>query len=322
MLKIGLLGASKIAPTAVIVPAKARADVVIQAVGARDPDRARAYAATHGIPEVAAGYAALVERDDIDIVYIALPPAAHLEWTRRALAAGKAVLCEKPFAMNAAEARAMVAAATAARRPLIEAFHYRFHQVVRTAERLIRDGAIGNPRSGRAAFSVPIAKTAGELRWIRSQGGGALMDLGCYPLHALRTLFGTEPRVVRAEGEFEDGVDVSTRADLMFPGDIHAEIACSMRPEKIACRLTIEGDRGSLDIVNFVGPQMGGKFTLISDGETRDLDMAGPTTYAAQLDHVVQVMNSAALPLTGGGDAVAQMAAMDAIYAAAGRPTV
>ena len=201
MLKIGLLGASKIAPNAVIAPARDRADVIVQAVGARDPDRARGYAQTHDIPEVADSYAALIERDDIDLVYIALPPAAHLEWARHALAAGKAVLCEKPFAMDATQARLMVAAATVARHPLIEAFHYRFHQVIRTARRLIKDGAIGNPRGGRAYFNLTIAKTPGELRWIRGQGGGALMDLGCYPLHALRTLFDTEPRIVRAEGE-------------------------------------------------------------------------------------------------------------------------
>ena len=320
MLKIGLLGASKIAPRAVIEPTNARSDVEIVAVGARDPDRARAYADEHGVAHVSDSYAALVERDDIDLVYIALPPAAHLEWTRRSVEAGKAVLCEKPFAMDAAQARLMVEAAMAAGRPLIEAYHYRFHQVMLTARRMIMDGAIGNPRGGRAYFNVPIAKTPTELRWIRSQGGGGLMDLGCYPLHALRTLIGTEPKVANAEGVFEDGVDVSIRADLVFAGDVRAEVACSMRPEKFGCRVIVEGDRGEINITNFVGPQMGGRFTLTRDGGTEELSMDGPSTYAAQLEHVVQVMNGAALPLTGGGDAVAQMAAIDAIYAAAGRP--
>ncbi len=320
MPKIGLLGASKIAPRAVIEPARERGDVEIVAVGARDPARARAYADEHGIAQVSESYAALVARDDIDLVYIALPPAEHLEWTRKSVEAGKAVLCEKPFAMDAAQARLMVQAATAARRPLIEAYHYRFHQVMLTARRMILDGAIGNPRGGRAYFNVPIAKTPGELRWIRNLGGGGLMDLGCYPLHALRTLFGTEPVVTAAEGVFEDGVDVSIRADLVFPGDIKAEVACSMRPEKFGCRVVIEGDRGAINITNFVGPQMGGRFTVTREGESEDLSMDGPTTYAAQLEHVVQVMNGAVIPLTGGGDAVAQMAAIDAIYAAAGRP--
>ena len=114
MHRIGLLGASKIARGAVIAPAKNNPDFEVVAVGARDAARARAYADEHGIPHVAGSYAELVARDDVDVVYNALPPAGHAEWTIAALGAGKAVLCEKPFAMNADEARAMTAAATIA----------------------------------------------------------------------------------------------------------------------------------------------------------------------------------------------------------------
>jgi predicted dehydrogenase len=319
MLKIGLLGASRIAPQAVIEPARARSDVEIVAVGARDPVRARAYADEHGFAQVSDSYAALVERDDIDLVYIALPPEAHLEWTRKAVAAGKAVLCEKPFAMDGAQARAMSLAAEQAGRPLIEAYHYRFHSVIRRAEALLAEGAIGRIVSAKAYFSVPIAKTPTELRWIRAQGGGGLMDLGCYPLHALRTLLKREPTVVSATGDFEDGVDVSIDATLDF-GGVPAEVSCSMRPKRFGARLTLTAERGELQIVNFVAPQMGGRFTVTRDGGTEDLSMAGPTTYAAQLDHVVEVMAGRATPLTGGADAVAQMDAIDAIYDAAGRP--
>jgi predicted dehydrogenase len=293
--------------------------VEIVAVGARDPARARAYAVEHGIPHVSESYAALVECDDIDLVYIALPPAAHLEWTRKAVGAGKAVLCEKPFAMDGGQARAMVGAAEAARRPLIEAYHYRFHTVMRRAETLLAEGAIGGIVAAKAYFSVPIAKTPTELRWIRDQGGGGLIDLGCYPLHALRTLLKREPTVVSATGDFEDGVDVSMDAKLDF-GGVAAEMSCSMRPDCFGARLTLAGERGQLQIVNFVAPQMGGRFTVTRDSETEELTMAGPTTYAAQLEHVVAVMDGRAMPLTGGADAIAQMDAIDAIYAAAGRP--
>ena len=317
MLRIGLLGASRIAPRAVIEPAGERSDVEIVAVGARDPARARAYADEHGVAHVSDSYAALVARDDIDLVYIALPPVAHLEWSRAAVAAGKAVLCEKPFAMNGAQARAMVEAADRAGRPLIEAYHYRFHNVIRHAERLLSEGAIGPITAAKAYFSVPIAKTPGELRWIRDQGGGGLMDLGCYPLHALRTLLKSEPTVVSATGEFEDGVDVTIEAQLHF-GGAPAEISCSMRPERFGARLTLTGERGQIQIVNFIGPQMGGRFTVTRDGETEELSMQGPTTYAAQLQHVVEVMSGQTAPLTGGADAIAQIDAIDAVYAAAG----
>src|SRR5690242_11772333 len=105
MYRIGLLGASRIAPPAVIAPVKKHASFEISAVAARDAGRARTYAEEHDIPHVAASYAELVSRDDVDVVYNGLPPSGHMEWTLAALAAGKAVLCEKPFAMNAGQAK-------------------------------------------------------------------------------------------------------------------------------------------------------------------------------------------------------------------------
>ena len=206
-IRIGLLGASKIARGAVMAPARADGRFVISAVAARDPSRARAYAEEHGIAAVADDYAALVTRDDVDVVYNALPPAGHARWTIAALEAGKPVLCEKPFARDAGEARAMVAAAQAASVPLLEAFHYRFHNVMLRAEALLRSGAIGALTGGGAEFHVAIPRTPGELRWSAEQGGGGLMDLGCYPVHALRTLFGAEPTIGSASAVFEDGVD-------------------------------------------------------------------------------------------------------------------
>jgi predicted dehydrogenase len=316
-LRIGLLGASRIAPAAVIAPARVRADVEIVAVAARDPERARAYAGAHGIAGVSETYAALVTRDDIDLVYLALPPAAHLEWTLQALAAGKAVLCEKPFAMNADEALRMVEAARAARLPLIEAFHYRFHRVMREARAVVAGGALGRLRQGRAVFDAPIPRRPDELRWIHAQGGGGLMDLGCYCVHALRTLLGAEPHVISATADVLDGVDAVLTAGLEFPGGPVAEIACAMIAERPRARLTLEGERGSLDIENFLAPQMGGRFTVTVDGRAEARSMEGPTTYAAQMDHVVEVMAGRIAPLTGGGDAVANMAAIDAIYAKA-----
>ncbi|HZC16739.1 MAG TPA: Gfo/Idh/MocA family oxidoreductase, partial [Caulobacteraceae bacterium] len=189
-LRVGLLAASKIAVTAVIAPAKAREDVLVTAVAARDPARARDYAETHGIAGVADDYAALLARDDVDVVYVGSPIANHAEWTVRAAEVGKAVLCEKAFALNAAEARAMVAAAEAAGRPLLEAFHYRFHNVIRRAEAIVRSGELGRLTRADATFDAIIPYSADEIRWRADQGGGALGDLGSYPAHALHTLVG------------------------------------------------------------------------------------------------------------------------------------
>ncbi len=319
MLRIGLLGASKIAPVAVMAPAGKRDDVTITAVAARDPVRAADYARTHGIAAVAEDYAALIARDDVDMVYNGLPPSGHLEWTLRALEAGKAVLCEKPFAMNASEAQTMVDAASAAGLPLIEAFHYRYHRVMQQAVAMVRAGALGTLHRGYAMFEVPIPRSPDELRWRRDLGGGGLMDLGCYPIHALRTLFGEEPKVREARGVFEDGVDTRMNAALIFSGGVVAEVACAMTSETFGARLTLAGSRGRMEIINFLAPQLGCRFTTTVDGITTEHPTDGPSTYEAQLDHVVEVITRGVTPLTGGADAVANMAVIDAIHAAAGR---
>jgi predicted dehydrogenase len=319
-IRIGLLGASRIAPPAVILPAREDGRFIVTAVAARDPERARAYAATHGIPATAADYAELVRREDVDVVYNGLPPAGHAAWTIAALEAGKSVLCEKPFARDAAEARAMVDAAARAGRPLLEAFHYRFHRVMREAESLVREGRLGRILTASARFDAPIANAPGELRWSRAQGGGALMDLGTYALHALRTLLGEEPRVEAAQARFEDGVDAELSGRLAFPSAATAEIACSMTAERPMARLELAGERGSLEVVNFVAPQRGCRFVVTIDGTTREAPTDGPSTYAAQLAHLHDVIVGGHLPLTGGADATAQMDVIDALYAAAGRP--
>lgn len=318
--RIGLLGASRIAPTAVIAPARDNPDFVVTAVAARDVGRARAYAAEHGIAHVADDYAALVRRDDLDVIYNGLPPAGHAQWTIAALEAGKAVLCEKPFARNVGEARAMVAAAEANGGVLLEAFHYRFHNVMRAAVALAREGALGDLRSAEAVFEVAITRTPGELRWLADQGGGALMDLGTYTVHAVRSVIGTEPRVVAAEAAFEDGVDAAARARLEFANGVTGEVACSMTVAAPRAILSVTGSRGTLEIVNFLAPQLGCRFTTVIDGQTRRHGVEGPSTYAAQLTHLREVMSGKVAPLTGGADAIANMAAIDAIYEAAGRP--
>ena len=319
MIRIGLLGASKIAPPAVIAPAAANPAFEVTAVGARDLGRARAYAEAHSIPGVAAGYAELVRREDVDVVYNALPPSAHAEWTIAALEAGKAVLCEKPFSMSVAEARTMTETAAARGQVLLEAFHYRHHNVFREAERLVRSGVLGTVRRASAEFQVNIPRSADELRWRAELGGGGLMDLGCYPVHALRTLLASEPRVVSAEGAFEGRVDTAISAKLVFADGVEAEMACAMIAAAPSAHLTLEGERGRLEIVNYLAPQMGCRFTTTIEGieETRPTD--GPTTYEAQLAHLEAVLGGAP-PLTGGADAVGNMAAIEAIYAAAGRP--
>jgi predicted dehydrogenase len=317
-IRVGILGAAKIAPNAMIAPARANPEFALSAVGARDKSRAEAYAKKHDIPNVAEGYADLVARDDVDLVFNALPPGMHLEWSIRALEAGKAVLCEKPFAMSALEARSMTEAAERTGRPLIEAFHYRHHAVLRRAFEIAASGRLGKLNHAEAVFEVPIAYDPNELRWVARLGGGALMDLGCYCVHGLRTITRREPKVVRASCDMQHGVDATTDAELDLGDGLTAHLRTSMVSKGFAARLFLEGDKGSIEVLNFIAPQIGCRFTVTAEGKSETLPTDGAPTYAAQLAHVGDVLLRGATPLAGGADAIANMAAIDAIYAAAG----
>ncbi|KCZ87355.1 Gfo/Idh/MocA family protein [Hyphomonas johnsonii] len=320
MIRIGLLGAAKIAPPALLTPVSRRDDCTVVAVAARDPGRAAAYAAAHGIPETAADYDALLARDDIDLIYNALPPHRHADLSIAALQAGKAVLCEKPFAMNAAEAARMVEAAGAAGRLLIEAFHYRFHPAFQRVFDIVRGGDLGQVTRIEAAFDVAIPYRPGELRHTLDVGGGALMDLGCYPVHWVRTLAGAEPEVVSATAHCDrPGVDTITEAEFSFPGGVTGHIATNMAPgTDFKAWIRVEGSRGRLEIRNPIHPHRGHAITTHVDGTDHTLTVPGETTYDHQLAHVMDVLAGRTTALTGGTDAVGNMMAIDAIYRAAG----
>ena len=320
MIRIGILGAAKIAPGALIKPVKKRHDCEIACVAARDETRARAYAEANGIARAAGSYEDLITDPDIDLIYNALPPNRHAGLTIAALEAGKAVLCEKPFAMNAREAQAMADASARTGRPLIEAFHYRFHPMFEEVLRQVKDGAIGRLCAIRSEFSVAIRYSPGELRHDPALGGGALMDLGCYAVHWARTVAGSEPRVTRASAKLsEHGVDLVTTAELAFEGGVTAQVRTSMAPgQRFKALLAIQGSEGALIARNPLHPSHGHSIAIRRGLSVKRYSVPGETTYDHQLAHVIDVLNGKTLPLTGGPDAVANMALIDEIYAAAG----
>ena len=321
-IRIGLLGASKIAVPAIISPAADIGAVEIKAVAARDPGRAADYAAEHGIANVAADYAALVTSDDVDLVYNGLPPSEHMEWSIAAMANGKDVLCEKPFALNAAQAERMVRTAGEYGRTLIEAFHYRFHPLFERVLEVVGSGEIGEVRSLNGAFNYPIPYRPGELRHEFDLGGGALMDLGCYPVHWVRTVMQAEPTVLSARARQDRaGVDVAMDALLEFPGGAEAEVSTSMAeelPPVLHAELVVTGDKGKLTAVNPLSPHGGHELIVETEDGRRSEELSGETTYHHQLRHVIDVLAGNARPLTGGADAIANMAVIDATYRAAG----
>jgi predicted dehydrogenase len=322
MIRIGILGAARIAPRGIVTPANELLGAEVVAVAARDADRARNFAAQHSIPMSFGSYAELVARDDIDLVYCALPPSAHVEWCTAALANGKHVLVEKPFANNAHDAAQMVAAARASGKHLLEGFHYRFHPLFERTLAQLRGGAVGRIRHIEAAFNADLPDTPGELRYIEALGGGALMDLGCYCMHWIRTVAGEEPTVVSATARCgTPGVDLDVEAELAFTSGPTASLKCSMQPEdgKLFRRLRVHGDKGLLELDNPVSPHAGA--TLSIEGDAPSLPQivsGGETTFHFQLRHVLEVIEGRAQPLTGGDDAIGNMRAIDAIYRAAG----
>lgn len=285
-IKIGIIGAARVAVYAMMAPARETSRVRVAAVAARDPARAEAFATAHGIAKVHASYDALIADSGIDLVYVATPPAFHADVTIKALQAGKHVLCEKPFAMNAGEAARMLDAALRAGRRVFEAYHYRHHALWHRIVEICRGGALGRIVSLEAAFHVPIAKSADEFRWDANLGGGALMDLGCYPLQWVRVATGEEPVVESAAMRMVDGVDAATEAALRFPSGAVAKVACSMDGNGFAAFLNIVGERGSMRVLNPLAPQMGHKLDLTIGGVTRTEVLEGPSTFTAQLQAV------------------------------------
>ena len=317
MLRIGLVGASRVATFVVIEPARHRGDVEVAAVAARDPVRAQAYAAEHGIGRVHASYAELCADPDIDLVYIGTPPVDHRAQALMALAAGKPVLCEKPFAMNASEAREMVDAARAAGLPLLEAMHSRHHAMFARILAIVASGELGPVRHLEARFEIGVVRKPGEFRWTPGLGGGALMDLGVYPLSWCRGVAGAEPEVRQAHMRMEDGVDAAVAADLLFPDGLTAEIHASMVTSTRHALLVVTGDDGRLEAQNPLSPQLGHKLIVETRAGRRTEELPGPSSYAAQLDAVVRhVRDGAAWPLPA-DDPVKSMAAIDAVRRAA-----
>ena len=320
-MRIGLLGASQIAPRAIIEPASEIQDAEVVAVAARDATRARAFAATYNIPVVYASYESLINDDSLDAVYVGLPTSLHYEWSIAALEAGRHVLCEKPLCLNAAQARTMVATANGASRQLVEAFHWRYHPL---AARMIQlSSQVGPLVRGEGRFDASPPPQP-NFRLELALGGGATMDLGCYAVHWLRTLSAEEPNVLRASGTLgPTGVDVSMTATLQFPSGMEAELSCSMiGAEKSlfdGCLLSIEGRDGELRVRNPMAPQFGHQLTArLADGTKIEEVLDGRSSYLFQLEAFLSVIAGHSKPLTGGNDSIANMTVIDAIYEASG----
>ncbi|MEL6287022.1 MAG: Gfo/Idh/MocA family oxidoreductase [Pseudomonadota bacterium] len=321
-LRIGTLGAARITPMALIHPANALGRVTVTAVAARDKARARAFAAEHKIPAVHDSYEALLADPEIDLVYNPLPIDQHAPWSIAAMEAGKPVLCEKPFAMNAGEVQAMLAASERTGKRLIEAFHYRYHPAFDTCLTWVRSGLIGTVKAIDAVFHVPIKDDGAEIRHRPENGGGAMMDLGCYPVSWVLSLLDAAPETVTASGSLTpSGVDERLSGRLGFSGGVTASVSADMAPDvAVKIAMTVEGTEGVIDFQRPLAPHWGGALTLRRTGEPDVSAAISPiTTYTYQLAAVVSALETGdPLPTEAGSMLLRQQETLDRLYAAAG----
>ena len=320
MLQFGVLGAAAITPRALIYPCVDEPNAFIRAIAARDRSRAAKVADWARIPEVLDDYQAVIEHPKCNVIYIPLPITSHHEWTIKALEAGKHVLCEKSIAANGDEAEEMAAVAREKGLVLMEAFHYRYHTVFRRAKEILASGVLGDLTEVSAGFCMkgPIPET--DIRMQYATGGGATMDLGCYPISWVRHLLDAEPDEVSAEAEEgPPDVDLKLFTQMRFGSGVVATTRSDMRPTaKFEMGFTVTGTAGSLHVEQPLVPQIGHSLELTIDGVTTTETCDRRPTYGYQLDAFIAAVEHGEPLYTDADDGVKQMRLIDRCYRAAG----
>ena len=325
---MGTLGSSRISQTALIEPATHVPEVTVAAVAARDKVRADAFALRHGIPAAYGSYEEMLAAPDIEAVYNPLPNSLHGPWTLRAIAAGKHVLCEKPFASNSGEAAQVAEAAAASGLVVMEAMHYRYHPLTRRLSELVTE--LGPVRHIQCWTSFAISDP-GDVRYDFDLGGGALMDGGCYAIDCLRLLGGDDPEVTgaladpcppapgRRPGEVADR---SMAVRLAFPGGATGwfESSFTMDGEFRADVHVICRD-GQVRMQDFIFAHQGRLTATRNESVVVDEQGGGDSTYVGQLRAFAAAIAAGSgggqVP-TSAGHAVTTMRVIDDAYRAAG----
>ncbi|HLY28704.1 MAG TPA: Gfo/Idh/MocA family oxidoreductase [Aggregatilineales bacterium] len=318
-IRIGILGAARIGKSGLIDPARSVPEVAVVGVAARDPERARHYAARHGLAHSFESYDAMLADPNIDAVYNPLPNSLHAEWTIRALKAGKHVLCEKPFAANAEEAERMAQAASETGKVLSEAFHFRYHPLLARVKSILASGEIGTVRHLEAAMCFPLPMF-GDIRYRYELAGGSLMDAGSYPVSLIRFLADAEPEVTGAQAVLiSPQVDRAMRADFRFADGPTARMMSSMW-SRVLLRIfaVVKGDAGELRIHNPYHPQWFHRLYIQGRNGKRVERVPGDSSYVYGLRAFAKAIREGAPLLTGPADSIANMRVIDSIYMKAG----
>jgi predicted dehydrogenase len=319
-LRIGILGAARIADEGIVAPARTLGHEVV-AVAARDRTRAEAFAAEHGIATVHDSYADVIADPDVELVYNALVNSLHARWNIAALQAGKHVLSEKPLTSNADQARAVRAAALASPGRIAEGLHYRHHPVNLRLRELVTSGALGDIRRVDLVLAIPAPLEA-DPRWSRELAGGATMDLGCYVLDAARRLgtwIGAAPQIVAANATLRaPEVDASMRVELAYPGGATGRCVWDMDAGERTMTWSVTGTQGMVTSPAFAVPHMDNRLVVTRDGRTSQEVLGDQTSYTYQLARLAGALQGGQ-PLPAGIDgSVANAELIDECYRQAG----
>ena len=284
--------------------------VEVVAVGSRDLGRAEAYARETGIERAHGSYEALLADDGVDAVYISLPNSLHVDWSIRALEAGKHVLCEKPLDRRAERVEEAFAVAERSGRVLMEAFMWRHHPQTAKLVELVRGGAIGDLRLVRSSFSFLLDRP-GDVRLQAELDGGALLDVGCYCVSAARLLAG-EPEVVSGLAAMHPGgVDIRFVATMAFPNGVLSHFDCAF-DLPFRSELDVVGSEGSIRVASpfVIGER---RLELRREDEVEVVEAPKINKYQLELENLSDAIRGRAEPLLGREDALGQARTLDAL---------
>ena len=315
----GIVGTANIA-RGQFLPGLRAAGGAAAAVAGRDLGRAQAWAEQNGVDRAVQGYRALIDDPDIDALYIPLPNSLHAEWTVTALRAGKPVLCEKPLCGTLAETEQVLAVAAETGTPLWEAFAFPFHAQFTATAKLLADGAIGELLEIQSGFHFMVRNPA-NIRLNRDLDGGALNDVGCYPVRIALELFGaghTDAWATTVRGGHD--VDVDTQGSLGFPGGRRLLLTCGMR-RAYDTFTRLLGTAGQIQLTNPFHPGQGDSYTVLADGEPpRTLDAgAAEPSFTGMIRHIQNVLRDGEAPrLLALGTSLASARALNDLHQSMG----
>ncbi len=326
----GILGTAGIAESAFLPALQQTGDGVAVVVGSRDPSRAKAWAAEHGVARGTEGYEQVVADPEIEAVYIPLPNGLHAEWTIAALETGKAVFCEKPLCGTVEETERVLATAQASTGPLWEAFVFPFHEQMDRVRQLLDDGTIGRVREIESRFHYRLIESEfhfesdepPDLRSFAELTGGSIQDVGCYPIRLARLLFDAEPDLTRAIADAEwigRGADTELWGALAFPEDRRLMFSCGFRSGYDTFSRVL-GTEGEIRMTNPFHPEEGDQLIVMREDEvqTQPAAPAGERSFTSALRHIQRAIRGLEPPRHLAVDeAMGNSTAIDALLNAA-----